>query len=104
MSTIRVRPNEAGDWSFACYSRFEGLLMGGLHRDGEATKLTTYAWPTDSSFFNPLFDHATGEERAASHLWRLGCWGRFHSLLRNGPPYPQRSSPPGEAVALLWFM
>ena len=58
-----MRPNEAGDWFFAGYSRFEGLLMGGIHRDGEVTKLTTYAWPTDSSLFNPLYDHATGEEQ-----------------------------------------
>ena len=37
--------------------------MGGIHRDGVMTKLTTYTGPTDSSFYNPFFDHATGEGR-----------------------------------------
>jgi hypothetical protein len=42
-----VKPNEQGDWSFAAYTRFEGLLMGGLNHG----KITTYVWPTEDGFF-----------------------------------------------------
>ena len=47
VTSIRVLPNEAGDWSFAAYTRTEGLLMGGLNHG----KVITYTWPTDDGFF-----------------------------------------------------
>ena len=40
VATILVKPNEPGDWSFGAYTRFEGLLMGGLNHG----KVTLYQW------------------------------------------------------------
>ena len=60
VTTILVKPNEPGDWSFGAYTRFEGLLMGGLNHG----KVTLYQWegepggffrdPTMDSFIGPI--------------------------------------------------
>ena len=39
-----MKANGPDDWSFAGYSRFEGLIVGGLKRGGPAF---AYRWETD---------------------------------------------------------
>jgi DNA invertase Pin-like site-specific DNA recombinase len=50
VGTIRVKPNEPGDWSFAGYTRFEGLVVAGVKHG----TVVTYTWPTESGYFDPL--------------------------------------------------
>jgi hypothetical protein len=50
VGTNRVKPNETGDWSFAGYTRFEGLVLGGLTHG----QTVNYTWPTESGNFDPL--------------------------------------------------
>ena len=47
-STILVKPNERGDWSFACYTKLEGLALGGLNH----SEIRTYTWPTEDGFLH----------------------------------------------------
>ena len=47
VTTILVKPNEPGDSELGAYTRFEGLLMGGLNHG----KVTLYQWEGEPGGF-----------------------------------------------------
>jgi hypothetical protein len=66
VAPIVVRPNAPDDWSFAGYSRFEGVVSGGLITTREQTTIIKHPYVDDAGrpvLHNPLYDSATGEER-----------------------------------------
>ncbi len=61
-----MRPNAPDDWSFAGYSRFEGVVSGRLITTREQTTIITHPYVDDAGrpvLHNPLYDSTTGEER-----------------------------------------
>ena len=66
VAPIMVKPNAPGDWSFAGYSRFEGVVSGGLTTSREQITIITHPYVDAAGrkvLYNPLFDSATGEGR-----------------------------------------